>query len=244
MKAMILAAGLGTRLYPITQNTPKALVSINGKTLLEHTILKLKEAGFDELIINLHHFPDQIIDFVKSKNDFNIRIEFSDERTELLDTGGAIKKATSFFNDNKPFLVHNVDILSNINLQDVYNEHTKQKDRLTSLVVSQRDTFRYLLFDDNMSLCGWTNTKTKEIKPNANMNIDLYEKYAFSGIQIISPTIFDLMEKEENRFPMMPFYLKHCTKQKIVGYVPDNLKLLDVGKIDVLKDADTFLKEL
>ena len=145
---MIFAAGLGTRLKPITDNLPKALVPIAGKPLLEHVILKLKTAGFDEIIINIHHFPDQIIDFMKANNNFGIRIEVSDERDELLDTGGGIRKVAWFFDDGKPFLVHNVDILSNIDLVELYNQHISTNS-LATLVVSQRDTFRYLLFDKN-----------------------------------------------------------------------------------------------
>ena len=127
MKAMIFAAGLGTRLRPLTDSMPKALVPVNGKPLLEHIILKLKEAGFDEIIVNVHHFPDKIIDFLRSKNNFNIRIEVSDEREMLLDTGGAIKKAAYFFDDEKPFLVHNVDILSNLDLKEVYCQHANRR---------------------------------------------------------------------------------------------------------------------
>src|ERR1035437_430043 len=158
MKAMIFAAGLGTRLKPITDNLPKALVPITGKPLLEHTILKLKSAGFDEIIVNIHHFPDQIIDFLKVNNNFGIRIEVSDERDQLLDTGGGIRKAKQFFDNGEPFLVHNVDILSNVDLAELYNQHLRTNS-LATLVVSQRDTFRYLLFDNNLRLNGWINEK-------------------------------------------------------------------------------------
>ena len=144
MKALIFAAGLGTRLKPLTDKIPKALIPIGGKPLLEHVILKLKASGFNEIIVNVHHFPDQIIDFLKSKNNFDIRIEVSDERNLLLDTGGGIKNTAWFFDDGKPFLVHNVDILSNVDLNDLYNEHI-HSDSLATLVVSKRDTFRYLL---------------------------------------------------------------------------------------------------
>src|ERR1035437_803539 len=145
---MIFAAGLGTRLRPLTDNIPKALVPIAGKPLLEHVILKLKAAGFDEIIVNIHHFPTQIIDFLKEKNNFGIRIEVSNEQAMLLDTGGGIRNAAWFFDDGNPFLVHNVDILSNVNLKALYNEHTQQNS-LATLVVSKRDTFRYLLFDED-----------------------------------------------------------------------------------------------
>ena len=165
MKAMIFAAGLGSRLKPITDSLPKALVPVGGKPLLEHNILKLKQAGFDEIMINIHHFGDQIIDFLAAKNNFDIRIELSDERNELLDTGGGMKKAAYFFDDDRPFLVHNVDILSNVDLKEVYNQHLKDPERLASLVVSYRDTYRYLIFDDSGCLQGWVNIRTGETKP-------------------------------------------------------------------------------
>ncbi|MDR2853752.1 MAG: NTP transferase domain-containing protein, partial [Prevotellaceae bacterium] len=155
-KALIFAAGLGTRLQPFTNTMPKALVPIGGKPLLEHIILKLKHSGFDEIIINIHHFGEQIIDFLQNKNHFGIRIEISDERDILLNTGGGIRKTQWFFNDNAPFLVHNVDILSNIDLRNLYDNHLKNS-ALATLAVSERATQRYFLFDTQNTLHGWTN---------------------------------------------------------------------------------------
>lgn len=241
MKALIFAAGLGTRLKPITDNLPKALVPIGGKPLLEHVIIKLKNAGFDQIIINVHHFPDQITDFLRGKNNFGIRIEISDERDHLLDTGGGIKNTQHFFADGKPFLVHNVDILSNVNLNELYKFHCTQQDVLSTLVVNKRETFRYLLFNEKNSLCGWINEKTNETKPLPNLNPLEYNKLAFSGIQIISPVIFDIMKKYDGKFPIMDFYLQNCQTQKIIGYVPENLKMIDVGKLNVLDEAEKFL---
>ncbi|MFV0391172.1 MAG: nucleotidyltransferase family protein [Paludibacteraceae bacterium] len=241
MKAMIFAAGLGTRLYPITENLPKALVSVGNKPLLEHTILKLKKSGFDEIIINVHHFADQIIRFLKEKNNFDIRIEISDEREQLLDTGGGIKKVADFFNDNKPFLIHNVDILSNVNLNDVYIDHLQDTKRLTTLVVSYRDTYRYLLFDEQKRLRGWINTRTNQTKPTLNLDFSDCEKFAYAGIQVVSPKIFQLMESENDVFPVMDFYLQRCVSERIIGFVPKSLNILDVGKIGSLEKAETFL---
>ena len=238
---MIFAAGLGTRLSPITDNLPKALVPISGKPLLEHIILKLKAAGFDEIIVNIHHFPDLIIDFLKSKNNFDIRIEVSDEREMLLDTGGGIRKAAHFFDDGKPFLVHNVDIFSNIDLAEVYNEHLRDCDRLATMVVSKRDTFRYLLFDEKKCLRGWINEKTGETKPEKNISVDSYNKLAYAGIQVVSPKVFQLMEKENEKFPIVDFYLRNCKAEKIAGYISENLKMLDVGKLDSLPTAEEFI---
>ena len=240
MKAMIFAAGLGTRLKPITDNLPKALVPIAGKPLLEHVILKLKASGFDEIIVNIHHFPDQIIDFLKENNNFGIRIEVSDERDELLDTGGGIRKAAWFFDDGKPFLVHNVDILSNVNLMALYHQHESTKS-LATLVVSQRDTFRYLLFDENRRLNGWINEKTGETKPANLDKTRQYKKLAFSGIQILSPRVFELMEKLEPKFPIMDFYLTNAASQTINGFIPADFKMLDVGKLNVLDEAERFM---
>ena len=240
---MIFAAGLGTRLKPITDSIPKALVPINGKPLLQLVIEKLKSAGFNEIIINVHHFPDQIIDFLKENNNFGIRIEVSDEQDELLDTGGGIRKAAWFFDDGNPFLVHNVDILSTVDLQELYQQHLRSNS-LATLVVSKRDTFRYLLFDDNLRLNGWINEKTGETKPFNLKKIEWYNRLAFSGIQILSPQVFELMKTMEVKFPIMDFYLSNAANQMISCFVPNNFKMLDVGKLDVLDEAEKFVREL
>ncbi len=237
---MIFAAGLGTRLKPLTDNLPKALIPIAGKPLLEHVILKLKASGFDQIIVNVHHFPDQVIDFLESNNNFGIRIEVSDERDLLLDTGGGIKKAAWFFDDGKPFLVHNVDILSNVDMNELYHQHLRTNS-LATLVVSQRDTFRYLLFDDNLRLNGWINEKTSETKPSNLKKIELYNKLAFAGIQVLSTSVFELMEQFEPKFSTMDFYLSNAKTQTISGFVPENFRMMDVGKLDVLDDAEHFV---
>lgn len=239
---MIFAAGLGTRLKPLTDNLPKALVPIADKPLLEHVIMKLKAAGFDEIIVNVHHFPELIIDFLKQNENFGIRIEVSNEREELLDTGGGIRKAAWFFDDGKPFLVHNVDILSNVDLKELYNQHLT-KDALATLVVSKRDTFRYLLFNDNKRLCGWINEKTGETKPKRISDISGFNKLAFAGIQMLSPKVFDIMNKLGAKFPIMDFYLSNAEKEIICGFVPTDFKMMDVGKLDVLDEAERFVGE-
>ena len=162
MKAMIFAAGLGTRLKPLTDHMPKALVPVAGKPMLEHVIEKLKATGFDEIVINVHHFAQQIIDFLKANNNFGIKIWISDETEELLDTGGGIKKTAHFFDE--PFLVHNADILSNVDLKALYDYHLTSGNDAT-LLVSSRKTVRYLLFDDANRLCGWINKETLQTKP-------------------------------------------------------------------------------
>jgi NDP-sugar pyrophosphorylase family protein len=241
MKALIFAAGLGTRLKPLTDTMPKALVPIDGKPLLEHVILKLKAAGFNQIIINVHHFPDQIIEFLKSKNNFDLRIEISDERDKLLDTGGGVKKAKWFFDDGKPFLVHNVDILSNIDLQSLYQQHLETSP-LATLVVSERDTFRYFLFDKEARLKGWINEKTGEVRPENLTNTELFNKLAFSGIQVLSPEVFKLMDHFPDYFSIVDFYLQNAAQQQIKAYVPQALKMIDVGKLNVLTDAEQFVR--
>jgi len=240
LKALIFAAGLGTRLKPLTDSLPKALIPIAGKSLLEHVILKLKAAGFNEIIINVHHFPDQVIDFLQLKNNFDIRIEVSDERNMLLDTGGAVRKAAWFFDDGMPFLVHNVDILSNVDLNELYDQHL-QSGSLATLVVSKRDTFRYLLFNEENRLYGWINEKTGETKPMGITDITQSNKLAFAGIQVLSPGVFDLMENLESKFPIMDFYLSLVQTQIIKGFVPLNFQMMDVGKLNVLEEAEEFV---
>ena len=159
MNALIFAAGLGTRLKPLTDTMPKAMVPVNGKPLLQILIEKLKTIGVTKVVINVHHFAQQIIDFVNANDSFGIDIRFSDETDMLLETGGGLKKASQLFDDKSPVLVHNVDILSNADLSALYEEA-----KHTTLLVSERQTQRYLLFDDNNRLVGWTNIATGEVK--------------------------------------------------------------------------------
>lgn len=236
---MIFAAGLGTRLKPLTDQMPKALIPVAGKPLLEHVILKLRDAGSDEIIINIHHFPQQIIDFVESKNQFGIHITFSDEQDQLLETGGGVRKAEHFLNDGKPFFVHNADILSNTDFKALFAQHQRTQP-LATLVVSERDTFRYLLFDDDLQLRGWVNEKTGELKPSGFSKPQLYQKLAFSGIQVLSSGVFELMRNLENRFSITDFYLSQVKQQRILGYVQDGFKMIDVGKTDTLLQAESF----
>ncbi len=242
MKAMIFAAGLGTRLKPLTDTLPKALVPINGKPLLEHVILKLKAEGFTELIINLHHFASQIVDFLASKDNFGLKIAISDETAQLLETGGGIKKASWFFG-NEPFLIHNVDILSNLHLGDLMRYHNAQPNAAATLVVSKRDTARYLLFDATMQMKGWTNIQTKEVKsPYPDTLTRLCNPFAFSGIHVFSPSLFPYFATYPAKFPIIDFYIDVCSKAGVYGYIPTNLQLLDVGKIDSVKQAELFVQ--
>ena len=205
MKAMILAAGLGTRLKPLTNNKPKALVEIKGKTLLEIAITKLKKEGFTDIIINVHHFANQIINFLKQNNNFNINISISDETNMLLDTGGGIYNAKWFFENEKAFLIYNADIISDINLKNLYDTHI-QTDAIATLVVKNRETSRQLLFDAENNLCKWKNIITGEEKVARNTKGKL-TPFAFSGIHVLSTKIFDLIE-ERAKFSIIDVYLR------------------------------------
>lgn len=235
---MIFAAGLGTRLQPLTNSTPKALVKLNGIPLLEVIINRLIKYNFDEIIINIHHFAGQIKDFIFSKNNFGIRVEFSDETGQLLDTGGGLKKASWFFDDGKPFLVHNVDVLSDINLKDAMKYHCKNN-ALATLAVRNRATSRYFLFDKNNILCGWENVKTgKRIITNQK---EKYFPLAFSGIHIIEPSIYKYIS-ENGKFSIVDVYLELAKNQKIVAYKHDDSIWFDLGRKENLIEAERIMK--
>lgn len=239
---MIFAAGLGTRLKPLTDHMPKALVPVAGKPMLEHVINKLISEGVDEIVINVHHFAQQIIDFLKAKNNFGIKIWISDETDELLDTGGGIKKAAPYFNE--PFLVHNADILSNVGLKALYEYHLTSGNDAT-LLVSPRKTVRYLMFDETNRLRGWINKDTLQTKPKGFVyQPERQKEYAFGGIHVISPTLFKYMGDEWNgKFSIMDFYLKTCQKAQLGGYIKEDLQLIDIGKLDTLAKAEDFIRQ-
>ena len=242
MKAMIFAAGLGTRLKPLTDTMPKALVPVAGKPMLEHVIGKLKAAGFDEIVINVHHFAHQIIDFLKAKDNFGIKIWISDESEELLDTGGGIKKAAPYFDE--PFLVHNADILSNVDLKAMYDYHLTSGNDAT-LLVSPRKTIRYLLFNEENRLQGWVNKDTLQTKPEGFVyQPEVQKEYAFGGIHVISPTLFNYMDEHwTGKFPIMDFYLQTCKEARLGSYAKEDLQLIDIGKLDTLAKAEDFIRQ-
>lgn len=247
MKSMIFAAGMGTRLKPLTDTMPKALIPVAGRPMLEHVILKLKAAGFIEIVINVHHFGEQIIDFLQANNDFGLTIHISDERGQLLDTGGGIQKARPFFDtSNEPFLVHNVDILSDVNLNELYDYHLQNEKNgsIATLLASRRKTTRYLLFDSEKKLCGWINKDTDQVKPESfHYDVTLYQEYAFSGIHVLSPAIFRWMDtpRWEGKFSIMDFYLSTCQQADFSGYLAERLQLIDIGKLDTLEKAEEFV---
>ena len=261
-QAMIFAAGLGTRLKPLTDTMPKALVPVGGVPLLDLTIRRLQQAGYDRFVVNVHHFAQQIIDHVATQ-DYAPMVHFSDETEQLLETGGGLKKAAPLFHDDEPILIHNVDILDNVDYLWFSRQHQADEDAV--LLVSRRKTKRNLLFDNAMRLMGWKNIETGEVKSPfpwlresdfviddnlqvvAQPNSSLFtfhsslQAFAFSGIHSFSPRLFSLMERFPERFPIIDFYLSVCHRAPIVGLVKDDLQVLDVGKLDSLEAAETFL---
>lgn len=255
MQAMIFAAGLGTRLKPLTDQMPKALVPIQGKPLLEHLLLKLQTQGFDKVVINVHHMAEQIIDFLENHHFEDMEIFISDESGELLETGGGIRKAWRLFDESRPVLIHNVDIISNMDLAMIYNHHCKMKNDAT-LVVSSRDTFRYFLFNEEGFLRAWINEKTGQTKPAGvfknpseepsgirTSKTDL-RKLAFAGIHVISGSLIKAMNSYPDKFPITDFYLDQLNDFRIGSYVPEHLRMMDVGKIDQLPLAEEFFSSL
>lgn len=276
---MIFAAGLGTRLKPLTDTMPKALVRVGGEPLIKRVILNLAAAGVERIVVNVHHFAEQIIDYLKDNDNFGLDIRISDETDGLLETGGGIKKAAPLFDPADPILIHNVDILSNVDLREFYqiasqsekgkvkseesecgsekgkveneegrgkNEESNYCDAVDAvLLVSWRKTKRYLLFNDDMKLVGWTNIETGEVRsPYPELNPKECRMYAFAGIHALSPRLLKMMDEFPDRFGIIDFYLKACATHNIKGYVKDDLKLMDIGKLDTLAQAEEFLEEL
>ncbi len=244
MKAMIFAAGLGTRLRPITDSMPKALVPVGGIPMLQRIITNLKNAGCRHIIVNVHHFPDTIIDFLNANQNFGIKIVVSDERNKLLDTGGGIVKAATWLDGEEPIIVHNADIFTDLSIKQLYNEHCASKSDAT-LVVGRRETSRYLLFDDNMRMNGWTNVSTSEVKPSG-INADDFQKYAFNGIHVISPSLIHKLtsfRREDEPFSIMDFYIDSCHNNQITGFLPrENYSWFDIGKPASLAAANAAAK--
>lgn len=238
MKALVFAAGLGTRLKPLTDTMPKALVPVGGVALLERVMRKLVAAGYNDIVINVHHFADQIRDFVAAHDNFGVKVSFSDETDLLRETGGGIRHAAPLLEGgSEPFLVHNVDILSNLDLAWFRAQH--QAGDLSTILVSDRPTQRYFLFDDAGLLVGWTNIATGEVRsPYAGIDPDCCTRLAFAGIHCISPDIFPLMRYWPEKFGIVDFYLSVCRTHAIRAAVMPGLVLHDVGKVSELSLLD------
>ena len=240
---MIFAAGLGTRLKPLTDTMPKALVPLAGKPLLQWQVEKLRGAGITDIIVNVHHFPDMIIDTIRQNSGWGCNIMISDERDQLLDTGGGLRKITPLRLSpqgervNEPILACNVDILSNIDIPSLIARY--EESGISQLVVSDRQTQRYLCFDEQNQLCGWTNMATGELKGTDGRHL------AFSGMQILSPDALALLnEMPEEKFSLIDFYLKVMGEVELKAYVPKDYRMMDVGKIDQIEEAERFAKSI
>lgn len=239
MKAFILAAGLGTRLIPYTIDKPKALVELQGITLLERAIRKVNELDVSEIIVNIHHFGEKIINFLNENQNFHLQITISDEREELLDTGGAILKAHQQLGNKESFLLYNVDVLSTIDLVAFSAWHSK-KGGIATLAVRDRLTDRYMVFNQEMQLSGWRNIKTGEEK--IVRKDDLLRDFAFSGIQIIEPEIFSLIS-ESGRFSLIQLYLRLAMSEAIYGYSDTSWLWMDLGKPEQLAEAEKLIQQ-
>ncbi|MGA9308506.1 MAG: nucleotidyltransferase family protein [Candidatus Sulfotelmatobacter sp.] len=239
MKAMILAAGLGTRLRPLTDDRPKALVEVGGRTLLEITGSRLRECGVREVIINVHHFADMVVDYLKANDNFGMRIEVSREEV-LLDTGGGLKKAARFFLDDpsrldEPFILHNVDVISTIDLQRMVRFH-RERGALATLAVQERETSRYLLFDEELRLCG--RRAGRDGTPELVRACKKAEALAFSGVHVISPRFLPMMT-ENGVFSIIASYLRLAAQgEKILGFRADEYYWRDLGKAENLAQAE------
>ena len=238
MKALIFAAGLGTRLKEHTSDKPKAMVQLVGKPLLQHAIEKLRSHQITDITINVFHFAEQVITFLENQHFAGVQIHISDEREELLDTGGGLKKAGKFLAGNEPILIYNVDVISNLDL-NLLESHHLTSGSLATLVVRQRDTSRYLMFDENLQLAGWKNFSNGETKISREDKIAESVPYAFSGIQIVQPEIFRLIT-ETGKFPIMDLYLRLAQTEAIHGFVDTSTIWMDLGKPDQLQIAETL----
>jgi len=243
MKAVVFAAGLGTRLYPITKSMPKALVEVGGKSMLQRVLEKLESCGITQVVVNIHHFPDMIVEYLKTHDNFGLDVMISDERDKLLDTGGGVLKASKFLKGDEPVILHNADILTDFDLRSMIRFH-ELNNPAVSLLVSERKSSRLLLFDNDMKMKGWTNISTGEVRP-CNLDYDGLGRFAFGGVHIISPEVLDRLAvygQANPVFSIVPFYVAQCEKIDIRGYIPEeSYTWFDVGKPETLENARQFI---
>ena len=244
MNALILAAGLGTRLGEFTADRPKALVEIQGHTMLEHQLRHLSAAGFDHFVINIHHFAAKVQQYLKANHNFGLDITLSDESNLLLDTGGGIRQAMHLFRNNAPVLVHNVDIFSDTDLRHLYETHIKTGADAT-LLTARRSTSRYLYFNNNGTLCGWSNEKTGEVRsPLSDFDKTQYTPYAFQGIHVISQSVLLLLDAiPEQRFGITDFYVNNAGSLNLHMVEGDPSHWVDAGKPETLDHASRIIEE-
>ena len=244
MNALILAAGLGTRLGDLTSDRPKALVEVDGKTMLEHQLRHLSAAGFDRFVINIHHFAGKVRQYLDDNRNFGLDITLSNESSLLLDTGGGIRQAMHLFCNDAPVLVHNVDIFSNTDLSKLYKAHLESGADAT-LLTARRTTSRYLYFDEDSKLCGWSNEKTGQVRsPMPGFDKTQFTPYAFQGIHVISKSILPLLDAiPEPRFSITDFYVSNAAKLNLQMVECDASKWVDAGKPETLHTAARIIKE-
>ena len=244
MEAFLLAAGLGTRLRPLTNDRPKALVEVDGRTLLEINIAKLTALGATRIVVNIHHFADKMVHFI-ANHDWDTEICISDERGLLLDTGGALKKASNMFSHTQPILIHNVDILAQFDWSSFYAKHM-ESGTLATLAVSERSTSRLLMTDEKGLLRGWHNNSTGEyIVVNSDAGTKTaYRQLAFSGITLIEPKLLDLLPEASRPYPIIPEYLRLAKSHRINTFEHNPSDWLDVGKPETLAQATQFLQKM
>ena len=243
MNALILAAGLGTRLGELTSDRPKALVEVCGRTMLEHQLRHLSAAGFDRFVINIHHFAPKVKAFLEEHQNFGQDIRLSDETDLLLDTGGGIRKAMRLFDDEQPVLVHNVDIFSSVDLKALYSGHIESGADST-LLVAQRSTSRYLYFDTSGMLCGWSNEKTGQVRsPYPGFDKSRFTPCAFQGIHVVSRTLLPLLDEvPEPRFSITDFYVDNAARLRLRSVLSDPGNWVDAGKPETLERASQIIR--
>lgn len=237
---MIFAAGLGTRLRPVTETIPKALVQVGKKTMLQVVIEKLAEAGCDEVVVNIHHLPGMIRNYLRENNYFGLTIHISDESDEILDTGGGLLKAACWLQGKDPVILHNVDIVSNVDLEMLLSYHRHRK-ALATLVVRNRQTKRYLLFDRDMRLGGWTNRVTGDVRKCDPELRGILKPMAFSGIHVIQPEFLNVMSGR-GKFSLIDEYLRVAGNHPVYGYVDHSPVWLDIGKPEGLEEAQRLFE--
>ncbi len=234
--AMLFAAGLGTRLKPFTDKHPKALAVVNGKTLLQRNIEYLKSFGIENIVVNVHHFGNQIIDVINNNNGWGVNVIISDETDEVLETGGGLKKAIPLFNNAENIVVMNVDILTNLDLNEMYQYHL-EKNADATLAVTERNTSRYLIFNKENNLVGWTNTKTNELKGIEHFSANVHKKYAFSGIHIIKKELLKQISFN-GKFSMIDVYLDLMCNNNIKAFSHNLNIIIDVGTLENIEKAE------
>jgi NDP-sugar pyrophosphorylase family protein len=245
MKALIFAAGLGTRLKPFTDHAPKAMAPVDGVPVIGRVMRRLVAEGVDTFVVNVHHFADQIIDYLRANDNFGVTVHISDEREMLLETGGGLLKARQWLDGDAPFIMHNADILTDLDIHAMIDAH-RDSGAVATLLAAKRDTSRYLYFDDNDRMRGWANIKTLETRPAGFAPDQSLNRYAFGGVHVVSPAIFDDLARytDKPKFSIMDYYIDRCRDLDIRCHVPSaHYHWLDIGSPETLARADMMCRQ-